>query len=84
MKHLNETYERFNSTVISVQYVQGKYDIISINESEIDNSIFLINNFIEIPKLEEAPSNNGISGRFILDLRFLFFRKTFSMALMSD
>lgn len=69
LKQLIDVYERYNSSVIGVQQVQdedvSKYGVISIS-GEIDHGVFSIDDLVEKPKLEEAPSNYAIMGRYIL------------------
>lgn len=70
LKQLIDVYERYNSTVIGVQQVPdedvSKYGVISINNGEIDHGVFSIDDLVEKPKLEDAPSNYAIMGRYIL------------------
>lgn len=70
LKQLIDVYERYNSSVIGVQEVSeqevSKYGVISINQSGMDNGVFHINDLVEKPKVEEAPSNYAIMGRYVL------------------
>jgi UTP--glucose-1-phosphate uridylyltransferase len=70
LKQLIDVYERYNSSVIGVQEVPqkdvSKYGVISINQNEIDNGVFHINDLVEKPKVEDAPSNYAIMGRYVL------------------
>lgn len=70
LKQLIDVYERFNSSVIGVQQVPdedvSKYGIISMTNGEIESGVFRIHDLVEKPKLEEAPSNYAIMGRYIL------------------
>jgi UTP--glucose-1-phosphate uridylyltransferase len=70
LKQLIDVYERYNSSVIGVQEVPqkdvSKYGVISINQNEIDDGVFHINDLVEKPKMEEAPSNYAIMGRYVL------------------
>lgn len=70
LKQLIDVYERYNSSVIGVQQVPdedvSKYGVISISNGKIDNGVFHIDDLVEKPKLEEAPSNYAIMGRYIL------------------
>jgi UTP--glucose-1-phosphate uridylyltransferase len=70
LKQLIDVYERYNSSVIGVQQVPeqdvSKYGIISIGNGEIDNGVFHIDNLVEKPKVEDAPSDYAIMGRYIL------------------
>lgn len=70
LKQLIDVYERFNSSVIGVQEVPdedvSKYGIVSIKQTEIAKNCFHVNDLIEKPKLEDAPSNYAIMGRYVL------------------
>lgn len=70
LKQLIDVYERYNSSVIGVQKVPredvSKYGVISIKHGEINNRVFHVDNLVEKPKQEEAPSNYAILGRYIL------------------
>lgn len=70
LKQLIDVYERYNSSVIGVQEVPeqevSKYGVISINQSGMDNGVFHINDLVEKPRVEEAPSNYAIMGRYVL------------------
>lgn len=70
LKQLIDVYERYNSSVIGVQEVPeqevSKYGVISINNHEMDNGVFHINDLVEKPKVEEAPSSYAIMGRYVL------------------
>lgn len=70
LKQLIEVYERFNSSVIGVQEVPdedvSKYGIVSIKQTEIAKNCFHVNDLVEKPKLENAPSNYAIMGRYVL------------------
>ena len=70
LKQLIDVYERYNSSVIGVQEVPeqevSKYGVISINENGIEHGVFHINDLVEKPKVEEAPSNYAIMGRYVL------------------
>jgi len=67
-KQLMNAHEKYNSTVIAIEEVPDekveRYGIIKGNK--IDSSIYKIEDLVEKPKLEEAPSNLGIIGRYIL------------------
>jgi UTP--glucose-1-phosphate uridylyltransferase len=70
LKQLVDAYERYNSSVIGVQEVPeldvSKYGVISINQNGIENGVYHINDLVEKPKVEEAPSNYAIMGRYVL------------------
>jgi UTP--glucose-1-phosphate uridylyltransferase len=70
LKQLIDVYERYNSSVIGVQEVPeqevSKYGVISINQNGIEDGVYHINDLVEKPKQEEAPSNYAIMGRYVL------------------
>ncbi|MBI5680678.1 MAG: UTP--glucose-1-phosphate uridylyltransferase GalU [Methanobacterium sp.] len=67
-KQLMNVYDKYESTVIAIEEVPDerveRYGI--IKGSKIDNSLYRIEDLVEKPKLEEAPSNLGIIGRYVL------------------
>ena len=72
IKQLMDVYQKYEncSAVIAVEEVKdvSKYGIIKIKGKEIDldKSVYRIEDIIEKPSLEEAPSNIGTVGRYIL------------------
>jgi UTP--glucose-1-phosphate uridylyltransferase len=70
LKQLIDVYERYNSSVIGVQEVPeqevSKYGVISINQNGIEDGVYHINDLVEKPKVEEAPSTYAIMGRYVL------------------
>jgi UTP--glucose-1-phosphate uridylyltransferase len=72
IKQLMDVYQKYESSsaVIAVEEVKdvSKYGIIKIKGKEIDldKSVYCIEDIIEKPSLEEAPSNIGTIGRYIL------------------
>ena len=74
IKQLMDVYQKYEnpSAVIAVEEVKNKdvskYGIIKIRGKEIDldKSVYRIEDIIEKPSLEEAPSNIGTVGRYIL------------------
>ncbi|RIW36060.1 UTP--glucose-1-phosphate uridylyltransferase [Bacillus salacetis] len=70
LKQLIDVYERYNSSVIGVQQVAeedvSKYGVISIGRGEMEPGVYGIDNLVEKPKKEDAPSNYAIMGRYIL------------------
>jgi UTP--glucose-1-phosphate uridylyltransferase len=70
LKQLVDVYERYNSSVIGVKEVPeedvSKYGVISINQNGIEDGVYHINDLVEKPKMEEAPSRYAIMGRYVL------------------
>lgn len=68
-KQLIDTYEKYGSSVIGVQTVMdedvSKYGIIKPSLA-LDENTFEVVNFVEKPKLEDAPSNLACLGRYLL------------------
>ncbi|MGM0836080.1 MAG: UTP--glucose-1-phosphate uridylyltransferase GalU [Bacillota bacterium] len=71
LRQMMEQYNRFSSSILGVQSVNpeqvSRYGIVDGNE--INNRFYNINALVEKPKLEEAPSNLAIMGRYILTPR---------------
>ncbi|MGO4185839.1 UTP--glucose-1-phosphate uridylyltransferase GalU [Paenibacillus sp. TAF43_2] len=71
LKQLIEQYDRYKSSIIGVQSVPmdevSRYGI--IDGKEIHDRLYSVNNLVEKPKKEEAPSNVAIMGRYILSSR---------------
>jgi len=66
IKQLMDVYQRYNKSVIAVEEVKevSKYGI--IKGREIEDSVYSVEDIIEKPSLEEAPSDIGTVGRYIL------------------
>lgn len=67
-KELIEKYEEFKTSIIAVEEVPSEkvnnYGI--IRGKEVEGDIHLVEDLVEKPSPEEAPSNLGILGRYIL------------------
>ncbi|MDI6723940.1 MAG: UTP--glucose-1-phosphate uridylyltransferase GalU [Methanobacterium sp.] len=67
-KQLMNVHEKYDSAVIAIEEVPDerveRYGIIKGNK--INDSLYKIEDLVEKPKFEEAPSNLGIIGRYIL------------------
>ncbi len=65
---LLEVYNRFKCSVIGLQKVPeedvGKYGI--VGGREVDRNVLKLDELIEKPSVEEAPSNLAIAGRYVL------------------
>lgn len=65
-----ETFNKFNSSVVGVQYVKdnevNKYGIVDINNN-IDETTFLLKGMVEKPNIENSPSNYAILGRYVFN-----------------
>ncbi|GAA0215518.1 MULTISPECIES: UTP--glucose-1-phosphate uridylyltransferase GalU [Methylophaga] len=65
---LVEVYEKYNCSVIAIEEVPGdnisSYGVIS--GREIEDGLFEVDDMVEKPKPEDAPSQLGIIGRYVL------------------
>ena len=65
---LVEIYEKYNCSVIAIEEVPGdnisSYGVIS--GREIEDGLFEVDDMVEKPKPEDAPSQLGIIGRYVL------------------
>ncbi len=70
LKQLIDVYEHYNSSVIGVKEVPeqdvSKYGVISYNKNSFADGVFQLNDLVEKPKVEDAPSNYAIMGRYLL------------------
>ena len=67
-KQLFDIYNKYNSSTIAIEKVPDekveRFGIIKGNK--ISESLYEIEDLVEKPKLDEAPSNLAITGRYIL------------------
>ncbi len=68
IKQLMNLFDKYNKSIIAVEEVAKEKisDYGIIKEKEIEDSIYLIEDIIEKPSLDEAPSNVGTIGRYVL------------------
>jgi len=63
-------FDRYHSSVVGVQTVsnedESKYGIIDPKGLEIESGVINVQSLVEKPKLENAPSNYAILGRYVL------------------
>ncbi len=75
LRQLMDVYEQYNTTVLGVQHVPyediSKYGIIS--GVQLDERIFKINDLVEKPDEEKAPSDIAILGRYIITPDIFYF-----------
>jgi UTP--glucose-1-phosphate uridylyltransferase len=66
-RQLQEVYQRYRESVILLEEVQrsrvSRYGV--IDGKEIDPGLYEIQDFVEKPKIEEAPSNLVIASRYV-------------------
>ncbi|GAB4316510.1 MAG: UTP--glucose-1-phosphate uridylyltransferase GalU [Methanobacteriaceae archaeon] len=69
IRQLMDIHEKYNSSAIAVEEVPEekieRYGI--IKGTLIDDKTYKIEDMVEKPKLDEAPSNLGIMGRYVLE-----------------
>lgn len=75
-KQLIEKYEKYGKSVIGCQEVPeedvSKYGIVEIRKT-LDDKTFEINDFIEKPSIDEAPSKMACLGRYLLSPKIFEF-----------
>jgi UTP--glucose-1-phosphate uridylyltransferase len=68
LKHMINLYKEFHSPILALQTVPGsevdKYGI--VGGIKVRDNVFRIENLVEKPSLEDAPSDMAIIGRYIL------------------
>jgi UTP--glucose-1-phosphate uridylyltransferase len=69
LKQMMDQYERYNASIVGVQTVKeneaSRYGIVDGNQ--LGERFYSVNNLVEKPKQEDAPSNLAIMGRYILN-----------------
>ena len=67
-KQLMNVHEKYGGSVIAIEelpeYKIERYGI--VDGTRVEDNTYRVNNLVEKPKLEDAPSNLGITGRYIL------------------
>ena len=68
IKQLTNLFEKYNKSIIAVEKVKKEKisDYGIIKGREIEKSVYFVEDIIEKPSLEEAPSNIGTVGRYLL------------------
>ncbi|UZW15926.1 UTP--glucose-1-phosphate uridylyltransferase GalU [Clostridium pasteurianum] len=68
LKQLINCYDEYKTTILGVQQVPhkdvSKYGI--VDAMHIENSVYKVKNLVEKPKIEEAPTDIAILGRYII------------------
>ncbi len=71
LKQLIDVYEEYKTTILGCQFVDqsqvNKYGI--VDGKLIENDVYKVKDLVEKPKIEEAPSNMAILGRYIITPR---------------
>lgn len=67
-KQLIDVYNKYGGSTIAIEklpeYKIERYGI--VDGVHVEDNVYKVNNLVEKPKLEEAPSNLGITGRYVL------------------
>ncbi|WP_407271097.1 UTP--glucose-1-phosphate uridylyltransferase GalU [Radiobacillus sp. PE A8.2] len=70
LQQLIQLYNRYHTNVIGVKQVAeeqvSKYGMIKPKEQVLEKGLYSIESLVEKPRIEEAPSNMAIMGRYIL------------------
>jgi UTP--glucose-1-phosphate uridylyltransferase len=72
LKQMIQVFEKMQCSVLATQIVEGKaisaYGVLDVKpvEGQFDGRLYEIRNMVEKPRLEDAPSNLAIIGRYIL------------------
>ncbi|MTI80562.1 MAG: UTP--glucose-1-phosphate uridylyltransferase GalU [Firmicutes bacterium] len=79
LKQLIDVYDDYRYSVVAVQEVPhedtNKYGIIAANN--VEENVYRVEDLVEKPKVEDAPSNLAVMGRYIISPRiFDFLDKT--------
>jgi UTP--glucose-1-phosphate uridylyltransferase len=75
LKQMMQVFEETQCTVVATQVVEGPgisaYGVLDVKPADgrFAGRLFEVNNMVEKPKLEDAPSNLAIIGRYILTPR---------------
>lgn len=68
LKQMIEVYEKYNASVLGVQTVDrkdvNKYGI--VDGLQLENKVYKVNDMVEKPSLDKAPSNIAVLGRYII------------------
>ena len=68
LKQMMDMYDQYQSTILGVQTVErknvNKYGI--VDGKQIADRIYTVNDMVEKPSIDEAPSNVAVLGRYII------------------
>ena len=77
LKQMIEQYEQSNSNIVAVMDVPpeqvSRYGIVEPKDCNATADLFKLQRIVEKPKLEDAPSNMAVVGRYVLDSRIFDF-----------
>lgn len=78
LQQMIETYNEYKTSILGVQRVKhevvNKYGI--VNGKSIDDRIYKVKDLVEKPKIEDAPSDIAILGRYIITPSIFSFLET--------
>jgi UTP--glucose-1-phosphate uridylyltransferase len=70
LKQMIEVFNKMQCSILATQVVEGKaisaYGVLDVKPVPGDDRLFEVVNMVEKPKMEDAPSNLAILGRYIL------------------
>jgi len=70
LKQLIKVFNKYGASVVGVQEVRkedvSKYGIVDHQNQSLEQNVFKINDLVEKPSIEDAPSTSAIMGRYIL------------------
>ncbi|PAD35266.1 UTP--glucose-1-phosphate uridylyltransferase GalU [Terribacillus saccharophilus] len=70
LKQLTDAFEKYRGSVVGVQQVPdsevSKYGVVAPQGSTSEPNLLQVSDLVEKPKLEDAPSNYAIMGRYVL------------------
>jgi UTP--glucose-1-phosphate uridylyltransferase len=78
IKQLIEVYSKYNDPVVAIQQVPKK-DVSSygvIDGIQVSEQVWELNRFVEKPKVEDAPSNMIVVGRYVITPEIMTLLKT--------
>ena len=68
LKQMIEVYENYNASILGVQTVDpkdvNKYGI--VDGVQVENKVYKVNDMVEKPSVDKAPSNVAVLGRYII------------------
>jgi UTP--glucose-1-phosphate uridylyltransferase len=66
-RQLMEVYDRYNAPVVALEEVErakvSRYGV--IGGSKVEDNLYQVSQFVEKPRVEDAPSNLAIAGRYV-------------------
>ena len=75
LKQMMNVYDKYQSSILGVQTVDhkevNKYGI--VDGMQLENRVYKVNGMVEKPKIEEAPSNVAVLGRYIIEPEIFYF-----------